>query len=143
MCSCKNQQSPDHHNPSKPDVRGKQRPTRPAPIVHIGSWAAQQCSESMAVLADKDDWRDAWAEEGIGALLLCRVLNERTAANRALWRPEDDSINSAANAEATGEGAGRIPFTPPGFRRPRQHHHRRFGQTAGRSPQELHRTRHH
>jgi len=99
-------------------------------------------AKTKAVLADKDDWRDAWAEEGIGTLLSCRVLNERTAANRALWKPEDDPVNSATNAEAVGGGAGLMPFTPPGFRRPRLHHNRRSGQTAGRSPQELQRTRH-
>ena len=77
--------------------------------------------------------------EGIGALLSCRVLNERTAPNRAVWKPDDDAENTAANVEALG-GASRTAFTAPGFRRPRQRHSG-SGQAAGRSPAQQSRTR--
>ena len=73
-------------------------------------------------------------EEGIAALLSCRVLNERTTVNMALWRPDDDADNSVANMEAAGS-ASCMAFTPPGYRRLRQRQST-TEHTAGRSSKE-------
>ena len=68
--------------------------------------------------ADKDDWRDAWMAEGTAALLSCLVLNERTEPSAALWKPEDDAVNSQLNWRVAC-GVGGTSHTPPGYRRPR------------------------